>query len=37
MYVGLYTIIGRSAKVVEGEGDGRFVKLNVGDYSEVVL
>jgi glucose-1-phosphate thymidylyltransferase len=31
------SLIGRNAKVVKGEGNRRFVKLNVGDYSEVVL
>jgi glucose-1-phosphate thymidylyltransferase len=31
------SLIGRSAKVVKGEGNRRFVKLNIGDYSEVVL
>jgi hypothetical protein len=31
------SLIGRNAKVVKGEGNRRFVKLNVGDYSEVLL
>jgi hypothetical protein len=31
------SLIGRNAKVVKSASSRRFVKLNVGDYSEVVL
>jgi glucose-1-phosphate thymidylyltransferase len=31
------SLVGRYAKVARGEGNRRFVKLNVGDYSEVML
>jgi glucose-1-phosphate thymidylyltransferase len=31
------SLIGRNAKVVKSASNRRFVKLNIGDYSEVVL
>ena len=31
------SLVGRNARIIKGEGNRRFVKLSVGDYSEVVL